>query len=1007
MDQSNLKMTSDKSESSTRIIEEDKEKEKKSESINRRMINHLDFREGLIYLYSIQKLFTNLLIIFLIISHTTEAKALKSMSNIIYIKFNSTGTHQVLNSEFLNKPNRIYINETQLEEYSDIITINSISDKVKLEWDNNINTCSGMFKDLIYISEIDLTGFDSSLVVDTSRMFLNCKALTSLNLNGFITSKVTNMKEMFYAASNLTKIDVSSFDTSLVNNMEGLFRDIDRLTSLDVSNFNTRLVKNMATMFREMRHLRSLDLSNFDTSNCENMYGFFSFDYALTSVVLSSFDTSKVVYFAYFFESCRVLTSFDVSNFDTSSGVHYMGMFQNSGIKIIDISHFKTEKAYKMENLFNGCRQLTSVNFGTIDLSNVITFSGMFQNCESLTSLNISFFNTKSVIKFDTMFNGCIKLTSIDVSSFDTSKAINMHAMFCNCNSLTSLNITNFDTSNVQNMMKMFKNCNSLTTLNLQNFDTSEVTTMQSMFEGCKGLTYLNISNFITINCQDYSSMFIYDNNLKYVNFYNYYENDTTNFNDIIKETHIDIKLCVHVTKEARIFIEYRNNIDERCLDIEVTDKITTNRISPISTGLDLETHKLTDKITENELPNKSTNNITPESPISEKSTNINIKQETSILQELENINNSEKETIIQKYTNIDSKNFSNSIEPSNIDNNKETSNKQESTNLNDTPKINSIISEFNSNSEMTKEGYTNIVINDNDYSLLFQGYNNSYIYTSIIQNLLQSFSVNKKQKIYIKTDNGFTFEITTEEAEKDLLNNKSIIYNYSSSIIDLGECKNLLKQKYFPDNDNISLIILKHEKITNNIPEKYVQYEIYEPFNRTKLDLSICNNVSIEIIIPNAAISESTQKMIKKLQNLGYDIFNINDPFYTDFCTKYTTEDGTDMTLADRKKYIYEAIMKEIQCQSNCEFSNYYPENRNIECSCKVEEKIDTVDYKKFSLKKLYNTFYDVLKYSNYKVIFCYKLVFDTNNFNYNKGFWIIFILFFLYVTQLIRYIY
>ena len=51
----------------------------------------------------------------------------------------------------------------------------------------------------------------------------------------------------------------------------------------------------------------------------------------------------------------------------------------------------------------------------------------------------------------------------------------------------------------------------------------------------------------------------------------------------------------------------------------------------------------------------------------------------------------------------------------------------------------------------MTKEGYTNIVINDNDYSLLFQGYNNSYIYTSIIQNLLQSFSVNKTKKYILK----------------------------------------------------------------------------------------------------------------------------------------------------------------------------------------------------------------------------------------------------------------
>ena len=124
-------------------------------------------------------------------------------------------------------------------------------------------------------------------------------------------------------------------------------------------------------------------------------------------------------------------------------------------------------------------------------------------------------------------------------------------------------------------------------------------------------------------------------------------------------------------------------------------------------------------------------------------------------------------------------------------------------------------------------------------------------------------------------------------------------------------------------------------------------------------------------------------------------------------FCTKYTTEDGTDMTLADRKKYIYEAIMSEVNCQENCEFSSYNPENRNLNCKCKIEENINTVDYKKFSIKKLYNTFYDVLKYSNYKVIMCYKLVFDKNIFSYNKGFWILFILFILYLTQLMIYLY
>ena len=53
-----------------------------------------------------------------------------------------------------------------------------------------------------------------------------------------------------------------------------------------------------------------------------------------------------------------------------------------------------------------------------------------------------------------------------------------------------------------------------------------------------------------------------------------------------------------------------------------------------------------------------------------------------------------------------------------------------------------------------------------------------------------------------------------------------------------------------------------------------------------------------------------------------------------------------------------------------------------------------------------MYQTFYDVLKYSNYKVIFCYKLVFTWKNFDFNKGCWIIFILFILYLTKLVIYL-
>ena len=42
--------------------------------------------------------------------------------------------------------------------------------------------------------------------------------------------------------------------------------------------------------------------------------------------------------------------------------------------------------------------------------------------------------------------------------------------------------------------------------------------------------------------------------------------------------------------------------------------------------------------------------------------------------------------------------------------------------------------------------------------------------------------------------------------------------------------------------------------------------------------------------------------------------------------------------------------------------------ENRNLECICKPENGINTVE-KTFKMKKAYDTFYDVLKYSNIKL--------------------------------------
>ena len=118
----------------------------------------------------------------------------------------------------------------------------------------------------------------------------------------------------------------------------------------------------------------------------------------------------------------------------------------------------------------------------------------------------------------------------------------------------------------------------------------------------------------------------------------------------------------------------------------------------------------------------------------------------------------------------------------------------------------------------------------------------------------------------------------------------------------------------------------MKYEKITNISSERALQYEVYEPFNKTKLNLSVCDDINIDVYIP-VTLSDKTQNLYNELKELGYDLFDINSPFYNDLCTPYKSPDGTDVLLSDRINFYY--YNDETTCQSNCKFSDYLMESQ------------------------------------------------------------------------------
>jgi hypothetical protein len=81
-----------------------------------------------------------------------------------------------------------------------------------------------------------------------------------------------------------------------------------------------------------------------------------------------------------------------------------------------------------------------------------------------------------------------------------------------------------------------------------------------------------------------------------------------------------------------------------------------------------------------------------------------------------------------------------------------------------------------------------------------------------------------------------------------------------------------------------------------DNMKISKIEYDIYSKLNGTKLtklNLTICQNSKISIIIP-----------IKENDNI--DILNSSSGYYNDICYSTTSKEGTDISLKDRrKKYI------------------------------------------------------------------------------------------------------
>ena len=195
---------------------------------------------------------------------------------------------------------------------------------------------------------------------------------------------------------------------------------------------------------------------------------------------------------------------------DNIDGVQDVCTNYSSIKNIVFDESFKTYAPTSLSGFFNGCKTLETISgLEYLNTANVEYMDNMFNGCSALTSLDLTKFNTANVEFMDHMFKGCSALTSLDLTKFNTAKVTYMNNMFEGCSALESLDLTNFNTAKVTNMSFMFDGCSALESLDLTNFNTAKVEYMNDMFYGCSALTTIYASNkFVTDNVSNGSDMF-------------------------------------------------------------------------------------------------------------------------------------------------------------------------------------------------------------------------------------------------------------------------------------------------------------------------------------------------------------------------------------------------------------------------------------------------------------------------------------------------------------------
>ena len=582
-------------------------------------------------------------------------------------------------------------------------------------------------------------------------------------------------------------------------------------------------------------------------------------------------------------------------------------------------------------SMFSGLTNIISIDLSNFNSSELTKIDYMFNGNSSLESINFGNFNTSKMEIMEYVFQNCYSLTSLNLSSFDTSKVTDFHYMFHNCTSLKELDLSNFNTSSCICTLHMFDGFTSLISLNLDSFDTSQVTYMYNMFQNCESLISLNLKHFNDSSLKKYENMF-----------------SGCNKNTIF---------CINETQNLIFLSLIKSNFKINCSDscFIKNHKIIPEKNSCIeSCFIDSEYIYEYNNICYNYCPNDlciSYLDTLVTLPIDDLYTDIISKFNfTDYYDDKKNLkikckNLSYFDISINDYLCVE-----------------ECPKEYSYLKYNEICSVNCDIKEI-------LENQCKILYNNNENK-----YNDDI--EQKIGNGITDGSLDSLLETILDGENDFVLETNEVIYQIITTNNKNNNQYRNVSLISLGKCEDVLRDHY-NINENIPLIIFKSDIYKEGLQAPLVKYEVYNSENKELLNINLCNETTINILLP------------AKLEEKNIFKYNLSDEYYNDECYVYTSDNGTDITLVDRKNEYINNNMS--LCENECEYKGYNISTEKAECECKPKSIMSLVSEILANKDILFENIPDIKNSTNFKIIKCYKLVFSKEGLITNIGSYII----------------